>query len=590
MSNISLDQEKGELTAADLLCPSRALPEGARPSIYTRQIISALADSVSKNLPDNACYLYRETPTIIRFKTEIDKAGRTIKEPETLALNVDNFATWVERFMVFHSGHDKDGIPQPESLGAPKIRQILNSFTFRDHLQKVKEIASVRLPVRVYDATTKQSRIELAPNGLDPRSRVYTLDLLPYPQDSRLTQEELHQYLEGLLGEFPWADVQDNSRNFSTSRNVACFLAYMVGQYCRHLIAHQPIILFNANKPGSGKTLLACMGLGPMEGAPTVTGYPDSPDELRKTLFSKANSGANYVLLDDIPDLKSKHINQVSTAGKLSDRRMHAQEELVVTNSLQLIGTGNRLDTTADIARRALIIDLFSAREIADATHQRHLDQQSLNDEDWRREMLSLLWQMVRDWQDAGAPQHCNPDSMKSFGDFASIAGSIVMHAGFSNPFEKRAEAAGGDSRGYLIRELIETAANLRYAQIDGLRGLLEPEKVCYLATHPDDLPDEFEYTVPDLLGIAVEQLGTADRLTWGVKDDQRSKSLGLKLSEFKGNIYKDKYGREFEFGRVKRTSTTKYTFTWLNKKIPTDIVAKAEAFLRQTPPSTPFD
>jgi hypothetical protein len=578
------------MTDSELLSPGRTLPEGARPAVSTNQIISALADSVSKNLPEHACYLYRDVPTVIRSRVEIDKAGRPIQEPETLTLTVDNFATWVENYMLFIKGHDKEGTPIPESLGAPKIKQILSSFTFRDHLHKVKEISAVRLPVRVYDHSTKQSRIELAPNGLDPRSRVYTLDLLPYPQDSALTREAIHAQLEELLGEFPWADIQDQSRTFATSRNVACFLAYMVGQYCRHLIAHQPIILFNANKPGSGKTLLACMGLGPMEGAPTVTGYPDSPDELRKTLFAKANSGANYVLLDDIPDLKSKHINQVSTAGKLSDRRMHAQEELVVANSLQLIGTGNRLDTTADISRRALIIDLFSAREIADATHTRHLDQQSLNDEEWRRDMLALLWQLVRDWQADGCPMHCNPDSMKSFGDFASIAGSIVVHAGFSNPFEKRAEGAGGDSRGFLIRELIETAANLRYAQILQLQGLLEPEKICYLATHPEELPDEYEYSVPDLLNIALEELGTADRLTWGVKDDQRSKSLGLKLSEFKGNIYRDKYGREFEFGRVKRTSTTKYTFTWLSKKIPVSLVASAEAELRKTPAETPFD
>ena len=579
------------MTDAQLLNPASPLPAGSRPGVYTGTIISVLADAVSKNLPADACYLYRDQPTVIRSRTDIDKAGRTIKEPETLTLNTDNFAVWVEKYMLFHKGHTNDGTPIPESLGGPKIKQILASFTFRDHLQKVKEIASVRLPVRVFDPETKTSRIELAPVGLDPRSRVYTLDLLPYPHDLNLTREQIHTVLHNLLGEFPWADISDGTRTFATSRNVACFLAYMVGQYCRHLIANQPIILFNANKPGSGKTLLACMGLGPMEGAPTVTGYPDSPDELRKTLFAKANSGANYVLLDDIPDLKSKHINQVSTAGKLSDRRMHAQEELVVANSLQLIGTGNRLDTTADIARRALIIDLFSAREIADATHKRHLDQQSLNDEDWRREMLSLLWQLVRTWQQDGCPAHCNPDSMKSFGDFATLAGSIVMHAGFSNPFEKREESAGGDSQGTLIRELITTAADLLYTQITDLTGLTENERIIHLARHPKLLPMEHEYTVPDLLGIAVEQLGTADRLTWGVKDDQRSKSLGLKLSAFKGNIYRDKYGREFEFGKVKRTSTTKYTFCWLKPKLPTSIVASAEAELRNTQPAeTPFD
>lgn len=580
------------MTDAELLNPAAPLPPGARPSLFTGCIISELAANVSKNLPEDACYLYRNVPTVIRSKTEIDKAGRTIQEPETKELTVDNFATWIEQYMLFHKATTDSGAYVRESLGAPKIKQILASFTFRDHLHKVKEIAAVRLPVRVFDPATKTSRIELAPHGLDPRSRVYTLDLLPYKHDLNLTREEMHKVLHNLLGEFPWADIEDETRQFATSRNVACFLAYMVGQFCRHLIANQPIILFNANRPGSGKTLLACLGLGPMEGAPTVTGYPDSPDELRKTLFAKANSGANYVLLDDIPDLKSKHINQVSTAGRLSDRKMHAQEELVVNNNLQLVGTGNRLDTTADIARRALIIDLFSAREIEDATHKRHLDQQSLNDEEWRGEMLSLLWQMVRDWQDAGCPAHCNPDHFKSFGDFASIAGSIVVHAGFGNPFEKRENPAGGDSRGMIIKELIVTAATLRYAQIPELAGLMPAEKVLHLAQNPGLLPMEYEYTVPDLLEIAINELGTADLMTWGVKDDQRSKSLGIKLKDFKGNIYTDAYGREFMFGRVKRTSTTKYTLTWLKNKLPTATVADAERELREHAGkiATPFD
>jgi hypothetical protein len=40
----------------------------------------------------------------------------------------------------------------------------------------------------------------------------------------------------------------------------------------------------------------------------------------------------------------------------------------------------------------------------------------------------------------------------------------------------------------------------------------------------------------------------------------------------------------------VKRTSTTKYPFTWLSKKIPVSLVASAEAELRKTPAETPFD
>lgn len=589
------------MTDSELLSPHKPLPPGARPSIFTGTTISELAEAVSRNLPETACYLYREQPVIIRQKTELDKIGRTIKEPEVLTLTPDNFATWVEQHMRFHKAVTNEGQYVTESLGTPKIKQILASFIFRDRLSKVREISAVRLPIRVYNAQTKTTSIELASPGLDPRSGIYTLDLLPYQQDRELTREEQHRKLQDLLGEFPWADITDGSRTFATSRNIACYMAYMVGQFCRHLIDQQPIILFNANQPGSGKTLLACLGLGPVEGAPTVTGYPDNPDELRKTIFAKANSGASYVMLDDIPNLKSKHINQVATADKMSDRRMHSQEELVVRNKLQLIGTGNRLDTSADIARRALIIDLFAARKIAEAKHTQHLDQQFLNDEDWRRDMLALLWQWVRDWQRDGCPAHCTPDDMKSFGGFASIAGSIVVHAGFSNPFERRqGHGMGGDSKSDLQEELIIAAANLRYT--DGYNW--EPwqnthaHKLLAFAAHPTTLPMVYEYSVPELLKIAIEDLGTADALTWGVKEDQRARSLGSSLSQLKGRIYVDAFGREFEFGRVKRTSTTKYTFTWLKNEIPADLVANAKQQLQTTPnhseqhseASTPFD
>lgn len=509
------------------------------PSIYTRRPISDLARAVASNIPPGTLWLYRGEPVTIGHKTETDKDGTTYSTPDVQPMDADRFATWVEQFMSFRKAEPVHS--DTESLGKPKIVQILASDIFRRSMQEVRLITPVRLPVwGALDPATGKRSIVLAPAGYDPTSGIYTLDLLPYSTNP-IAPELCRQAMRKLLGEFPWDDITDGSRTPETSRSFACFIAYMVGQYCQHLFSLQPIILINANQQGSGKTLLAAIGLSPVHGAPTVTPCPNNDEELRKTLFATLLSGASFCLLDDLPSLVASTVNQFSTAPSVSDRKMHSQELITLRNTMQIISTGNNLKITPDIARRALIVDLFAEESPTEATHANHLEITATNRPQWRASLLSILWSWVQHWVEDGMPEHCPANAKASFEGFVRIAGNITRHAGYGNPFEKRvADGTSGDTVSNLLEYLIRGIAT---ASCPGF---------------PEDTEQNTRtITLAEMLEAATVY-GITDAVTYG---HDKAKSLGQKLARFKGRKFTDNRGRRFQFGRRRGMDGTKYDF-----------------------------
>lgn len=535
---MSKPAQQGALTNAQIN-GTAPLEPAHLPSIYTRRPISDLARAVAGNIPAGTLWLYRGQPVTIGSKSETDKDGNTYTKPDVQAMDADRFATWVEQYMSFRKTEAVQS--ETESLGKPKIVQILASDIFRRSLREVKLITGVRLPIwGPTDPATGKRSIVLAPAGYDPASGIYTLDLLRY-STAPIAPELCRAAMSTLLGEFPWDDITDGTRTPETSRCFACFVAYMVGQYCQHLINLQPIVIFNANQQGSGKTLLAAIGLAPVHGAPTITPCPNMDEELRKTLFATLNSGASYCLLDDLTSLVASTVNQFSTAPTVSDRKMHSQETIILPNTMQIISTGNNLKLTPDIVRRALIVDLFAEESPTDATHANHLEITATNRPAWRAGLLSILWSWVNAWAEAGMPEVCPANAKASFESFARIAGNITRHAGYGDPFEKRvADGTSGDTVNNLLEYLI--------------RGIAT-------ASCPH-FPEESEQntrtiTLAEMLEAATVY-GITDAVTFG---NDKTKSLGQKLARFKGRKFTDNRGRRFQFGRRRGMDGTKYDF-----------------------------
>lgn len=535
------------ITDAQIIGEAPLASEGL-PCVATSLPIAALTRAIMRNIPPHKLFLSNGGLFTVEIEEVLTADGVLTRRPKLYEMTPRRFTTWVEQFMCFAKFGAGDTL---ESLSVQHADKVLASDICRDFAGRLRGVVPVRLPVWYTDGATGKRTIRLAPEGYDPQTQLFTCNLLPYDENFAPPQDTCLRVLHRLLGGFPWADVTDGSRTFAASREVSCFVTYMVGQYCRLLMGRQPIVIFNANQPGSGKTLLAAMGLAPMHGAPTIISAPKEEQEISKTLFSALAGGANYALLDDIPNLTSNYINQYGTAPSISGRLLGSNNMLQVENTMQLIATGNNLVTTPDVERRTVMIDLFSPWEATETKHEQPLTMATINRPRWRSEMLAMLWSWVRRWAADGMPAYYNGEQKASFEDYVRIAGNIARHAGFAHAWEKRSTfGAGGDTAGAYIQRVIREAANL----------------AC------DDWPDNpghntRTYDLNELLQIA-EGLGIADAVT-SAKDRDKLRGFGIRLARYKGRYFTDAAGRCFEFGRRRDQDRTRYLITFFTADNP---------------------
>ncbi|MBQ4594776.1 MAG: hypothetical protein IJA81_09095 [Akkermansia sp.] len=535
------------ITDAQILGEAPLATEGL-PCVATSLPIAALTRAIMRNIPPHKLFLSNGGLFTVEIEEVLTADGVLTRRPKLYEMTPRRFTTWVEQFMCFAKFGAGDTL---ESLSVQHADKVLASDICREYAHRLRGVVPVRLPVWSTDPASGKRTIRLAPEGYDPENQIFTCNLLPYDESFTPAKDACIGAMARLLGDFPWADITDGSRTFAASREVCCFITYMVGQYCRLLMGRQPIVIFNANQPGSGKTLLAAMGLAPMHGAPTIISAPKEENEINKTLFSALAGGANYALLDDIPNLTSNYINQYGTAPSITGRLLGSNNMLQVENTMQLIATGNGLLTTPDVERRTIMIDLFSPWEATEKRHTQTLTMASINRPRWRGEMLALLWHWVRSWVEAGMPAYYKGEQKASFEDYVRIAGNIAAHAGFLHAWDKRSTTgAGGDTGTAYVQLIIREAASLACEDW--------PENPGHNA---------FQYTVQELLSIA-ENLGVSDMVT-SSRDKDRARSLGLRLARFKGRYFTDKNGRCFEFGRRRDQDRTRYLITFFTADNP---------------------
>lgn len=541
----SAEPAEQALTDAQILGEAPTADAGL-PCVATSMPIAVLTRAIFRNLPPHCLFSSAGGLWTVGVREVLTADGVRTWRPELREMTPERFTTWVEQYVCF----SKFGIATDlESISQQHAAKVLKSDIALEYAAPLRGVVPVRLPVWSTDPATGKRRIRLAPEGYDPETQIYTCNLLPYNEDFSIAPERAMRALRTLLGDFPWADVTDGSRTFEASREVSCFITYMVGQYARLLMGRQPIVIFNANQPGSGKTLLASLGLAPMQGAPTIISAPKEETEINKTLFTALASGANYALLDDIPSLTSNYINQYGTAPSISGRLLGTNTLLHVENTMQIIATGNNLVTTPDVERRTVMIDLFSPWEATEKRHTQTLTMATINRPAWRREMLELLWCWVRSWSDAGMPEYYKGEQKASFEDYVRIAGNIARHAGFCHAWEKRSTTgAGGDTAGAYIQSVIREAASLACSDWPENPG----HNTCV-------------YTVQELLEVA-DGLGITDAVT-SAKDKEKTRSFGARLARYKGRYFTDRSGRAFEFGRRRDQDRTRYIITFFNQE-----------------------
>lgn len=501
---------------------------GNKTRINLRNIrYSELAQYVSEAIPQHALFWKNgEYCTIV-----VSADGRSYTERPMSALR---FSTWVEKFINFRATAAVDAAPT--SLSEAQSRMVLASDYMRDRTPELKEISPVRLPMLSPGHDLRNPVFEPAPLGYDATTQIFTVDGLPIDWGTLYKRESVIKSLIWIFEDFPF---DGGDRPLLQCRSFAAAVCAMLGQFLRHVIDKFPLVIFNANQEGTGKTFLARALLSPMLGDVKIQNYVEDENEMRKTLNATILAGAPVCFLDDLRSLVSNAINRFVTSDSISDRKLGGNEMFEVKHKTQFFVTGNMLKTSRDIERRSLPVDMFCEGDATRRVVRNRISEPGILTDSWRANMLSALWSLVAGWVAAGCPRDPRTESrISSFSAF-KIAVHITMWAGLMDPFgERQVNLDTGDAMGEALHETVVAIATGMTTEMTA------------------------SYTIDDIMERA-RLIHKLEIITNGAKDPKRS--IGQQMRRFKGRVFEDELGRRFQVGNKRTSASSLYTFTILD-------------------------
>ncbi len=409
-------------------------------AVNLNRATSEIAHETGLNLKDSGLYVY---------------AGRLVTvDDDGSPLDMDDlrFRTWVDQFQLNYYKRRKKseedegpGIPIKATLKADVAKVLLRSDEFLCHLPVIKRILPVRLPVWEVDEDGSR-KTRLLPFGYDQETQIYTRNtgveyLEIWTLDAAVT------YLRDMLKDFPYGDE---------GRSLAVQVSAMLTMYCQLLFAERdrfPLIYFNANQPGSGKSRLAEIVIYPIYGTADALTYSDN-DEFVKKLDTWSQAGVAYTFLDDVSGLvKNNDLNRWITMPTWSGRVMHKQTMFTGMNQTITLLTGNQATLSEDLTRRSLMVDLWSAELPGDRQSRisQVIDTEWLANAKNRGDILAALCALVSNWSTQGARNY--DKLIPSFEGWSRIIPSIVTMAGFDCPLQApNVQDAGGKQEVEFLR------------------------------------------------------------------------------------------------------------------------------------------
>lgn len=479
-----------------------------------------------------------ELGAMLRQRNIFLRAGTLGRVHETTGewqpFDAKNFAGWVEEFVAFRWKGEK------AKLSAENAAMLMAQFTFRDQIRELEGINTVTLPV-----LDDKGRVRWLARGYDAATRIFTVPVLEYEREWPL--EKAVEFLLKTYALFPWMRKDGESvEMMQTNRSFAVHLAAMVGVFCKSMFEPgtlRPMVLWVANQQGSGKTVLAQSVIAPVYGLFPGNALPKNDDELRKSLNTAAQAFSPFMFFDDIPFLKSNHLNRFITEPRHGDRKMGGDTEFNVPAVTQIFATGNDVKGSRDIAMRALVVEMFFAGELTKRDISHEMDAVWLARPETRRNFLAAMAALVNNWDRREGKLKELVDGIKGmprFGTFTRIVASMVRAAYFGDPLSPPIMP---------IDEDVDEMRDLLIAVGERSTGneVWTREQIVNLAR-------ELELC-EDLVGVA----GDKDL------DAAASKRFGYKMRAFRGRELVDNKGRQFKFGHGKKRTGATYPITFLS-------------------------
>lgn len=415
------------------------------PAVSLQRSTSEIAHETGLNLKSSGLYLYGQALITVSDDGSADP------------MDVDRFRTWIDQFQVnFYKRKKSDeddgpGRPIKATMKKDVANMVLRSDEFLSHLPKIKRILPVRLPIWDESEEGCDRTLRFLPYGYDKETEVFTVNTgIEFATD--WTLDRAVEYLREILGEFPYGD---------DGRSLGVQIASMLTIYCQFLFAERdllPLIYYNANIPGSGKSILAQLAIYFVYGTAESLTYAAN-DEFTKKLDTWAQTPVCYTFLDDVSGLvKNNDLNRWITSPVWTFRFMHSQRSGSVLNQKLTLLTGNQATLSDDLTRRSLMVDLWSSELAVDRQNK---IKTVINDE-WlaapknRSDILAALSALAQSWVKSGAKRY--KKLIPSFEGWSRVVPAIVTHAGFSCPLQKPNVQDAGGKQEVEFSRMIEAA------------------------------------------------------------------------------------------------------------------------------------
>lgn len=173
-----------------------------------------------------------------------------------------------------------------------------------------------------------------------------------------------------------------------------------------HWIGKHPLAVFNGNKPGVGKSLLArVLGLV-VDGSQRTISYSANDEEFEKQLATRVDSGERVVIVDNakrsrnVPEVESQVLERCVTDSVLNFRRLGSNTSISRPNDVIFCLTMNFTRLSRDLRRRSIPINLEQTSDVRDISFSTpNLEAFVI---DHRNELIAELAGMVDSWLDGG--------------------------------------------------------------------------------------------------------------------------------------------------------------------------------------------
>ena len=238
-------------------------------------------------------------------------------------------------------------------------------------------------------------------------------DLIPETE-----REVIHTVLHDLVVDFPFKTEADR-QNF--------FGLLLTPIIAPAIEGNRPMHLLNAPLERTGKSKLVNEVFGGIiigRDTPSMQ-ITDREEEREKRILSTLIQGETLLHMDNLPSyIDSPSLASLLTTQRFMGRLLGQSYNIALPNHLTIVGTGNNVQASGEIAKRIvpIMIEPTSSRPEARTDFQHPDIREYVRQQ--RRTVLECLLGMVENWIAAGKPKHTN--RLGGFESWSETIGGIL--------------------------------------------------------------------------------------------------------------------------------------------------------------------